>query len=432
MKKNVLIFSSATYPAMQIIDCLKNSPRFHVIAASSYPNHSEFVCKDTVIDLPFVYESSFFQKFIEFVKGKNIDFIIPTDETIAMLLKEHETDIPAIIVCSPYETTKLCRYKKQAYKVLCGENYTPKVYDNIDAITEYPVFVKPDSSQGSKGARIVDSKEELLCLDDLKDLVICEYLPGEEYTVDCFTDKNRKLIFCNPRVRTRLMNGITARGNNIPLTQEFKNVIDGINSKILFRGYWYVQLKRDSNGNLKLLEICSRFAGTFAISKGLGVNLPLLAICDFSNLPTDVIVNDYVVTCDKTYIDRYHIDIDYKHVYIDYDDTITSNEGKSVNPKVIAYLYQCRNKGIKITVITRHQDTFNETLLESFRKLAINKDLFNECIELQWDQNKEDFVKDSNAIFIDNSFSERKKIHDKCRIPVFDVCNIECLFDWTD
>jgi len=433
MKKNVLIFPSATYPAMQIIDCLKNNPRFHVIAGASYPNHAEFVCEDSIIDIPHMNAANFLESFIALIKERNIEYVIPTDESIALFLKETEDKIPAVVVCSPYETTRLCRHKKLTYRFLRNESFCPITYeaDEIESIRDFPVFIKPDSSQGSKGAMTIYSLKELLKVDDLDRMVICEYLPGEEYTIDCFTDKEGKLIFCNPRIRARLMNGITARGSNIELTPEFERVMTRLNSCIEFRGYWYAQLRRDRNGDLKLLEISTRFAGSFAISKGKGVNLPLLALCDFSGLPTEVVSNDYIVECDKTYIDRYRLHMSYTHLYVDFDDTVTSREGSAVNPYVIAYLYQCKAKNIKITLITRHAETFGEPLSDSLKRLSISEQLFDEIKELSWEDHKYSAIKEADgAIFLDNSFKERKEVHDHLNIPVFDISNIDCLFDW--
>lgn len=434
-KINVLVFPSATYPAIQIIDCLKNSPRFHVIAGASYPNHSEYICEDSIIDIPFISSPNFLNSFSFLLRERDIQYVIPTDETAAMFLKEHERDLSATIVCSPYDTTRLCRYKKLTYDALKDKSYVPVTYNlsEIDKIQDYPVFIKPDSSQGSKGAKIINCLHELEQVSDLRDYVICEYLPGEEYTVDCFTNKNGELIFCNPRVRTRLMNGITARGNNIELSSEFSDVMNSLNSSVRFRGYWYVQLKRDKEGKLKLLEICTRFAGSFAISKGKGVNLPLLALCDFSGLETEVVQNDYVVECDKTYIDRYRLGVTYNHLYIDYDDTVTFKNGSAVNPYVMAYLYQCKRKKVKITLITRHEATFGESIAESFRRLSISSGLFDEVVQLDWNQKKKESIKDyENSIFLDNSFKERKEILESFGIPVFDVSNIDALFDWRD
>ena len=431
--KNVLIFSGASYPAIQMIDCLKHNPLYHIIAAGSYPNHSEFVCSDTITDLPFLSDPSFLSRFIAVVRERDIKLIIPTDESIAMVLKEHEPELGAVVVCSPYETARLCRHKKLMFEALAGEPYVPAIYDAAqpEQISEYPVFAKPDSSQGSRGAQLIGSAEELKALPNPADMVICEYLPGEEYTVDCFTNRDGQLIFCNPRVRSRLMNGITARGSDVPCTGEFREVMDGLNRKIAFRGYWYAQLKRDRSGRLKLLEICTRFAGSFAISKGKGINLPLLALCDFDGRPAEALVNDYTVECDKTYVDRYRLGMTYDQVYVDYDDTVTLDGGHAVNPYVIAYLYQCRSKKIRISLITRHQDTFGETLRDSFARLSISEKLFDDIMELRWDQEKADFIRNADSsIFLDNSFAERKKVHDRLAIPVFDISNIDCLFDW--
>ena len=55
---------------MQVIDCLKNHPRYHVVAAASYPNHSEYVCQDTVTDLPFVFKEEFMDAFLKLIKEK--------------------------------------------------------------------------------------------------------------------------------------------------------------------------------------------------------------------------------------------------------------------------------------------------------------------------------------------------------------------------
>lgn len=432
-KRNVLIFSGATYPAIQICECLKFSPIFHVIMAASYPNHSEFICDDSVVDLPFVTDTEFVGRFQQLILDRKIEFVIPTDDTIALVLMKHQAELPAVIVCSPYETAKLCRYKSLTYQVLAEMPFTPRVYEKseLDAIADYPIFIKPDNSQGSRGAMLVNNRRDFDYVRSLDDMIICEYLPGEEFTVDCFTDRFGKLLFCNPRLRERLMNGITARGCNVPCTEEFSEVINDINEAIQFRGYWFAQLKRDCNGKLKLLELCTRFAGSFGISKARGVNLPLLALCDFAQMPTEVMANDYTVVCDKTYFERYRLEISFQRIYIDYDDTVTYNDGKAVNPYVIAFLYQCLAKGLVVCLLTRHEATFGERVDESMERLGISSHLFQKVFSLSWNEKKTDVMDTKEkSIFIDNSFTERKAVHDVMGIPVFDVSNLDCLFDW--
>lgn len=178
------------------------------------------------------------------------------------------------------------------------------------------------------------------------------------------------------------------------------------------------------------MELCTRFAGSFNVSKGLGINLPLMALCDAAEMHTEALFNDYTVELDKIFIDRYKLGIQYNTVYMDYDDTITANKGNSVNTFVGAYLYQCKNNGIKVVLLTRHSEDHDNSLRDDMQRLGISQDLFYKIIELKWDEEKSNFIKEKNSIFIDNSFAERKKVHERNGIPVFDVSNIDCLFDW--
>jgi hypothetical protein len=50
-------------------------------------------------------------------------------------------------------------------------------------------------------------------------------------------------------------------------------------------------------------------------------------------------------------------------------------------------------------------------------------------IELKKDDSKADFIDPRGAIFIDDSFSERKSVYDKYAIPTFDCSMIELLLN---
>ena len=72
--------------------------------------------------------------------------------------------------------------------------------------TNYPMFAKPDIGNGSRGVRVIHNEEELNALPE--GYVVREYLPGDEFTVDCFTDQSGVLLFASPRKRTRISGGI--------------------------------------------------------------------------------------------------------------------------------------------------------------------------------------------------------------------------------
>ena len=428
MRKNALVFSGGSYPGIQIYYCLQHNKLFHPIAASSYSDHSRFVFKDYVDDLPYIHEESFIEKLNGLIEEKKISFIIPTHDTIALFVIQNQHQINATVVCSPYETALMCRYKSKTYDYLKDCFFIPRVYKSVDEVEQYPVFAKPDDGQGTQGAVVINNDTELknvFCCG--RDMVVCEHLNGEELTIDCFTNRKRELLFVNPRRRSRIMYGVSVRSNRVELSNEISRIINEINERIVFRGYWFVQLKKSAEGRYKLLEICTRFSGTFGLSKSLDVNLPLLALCDFDGMDVSITPNNYDVCSDKTFIDRYELKIHYERVYIDYDDTIICEDGKAVNPFVLAYLYQCRAKNIEIVVITKHAGS----VVDDMKRFAIAPEIFKEIISLTHDQTKIDVMNNNMpSIFIDNSYAERLQAKQALGMNTFDVSNIDCLLDW--
>ena len=427
MKTNVMIFGGGGYSAVETYFALKHSFRFHPIMAGSYDNHARYISNDAIIDLPFTYEDNFIEKLNECIDQHDIKFIIPSHDSGALSLVENQDKIHATVVCSCLETTKICRYKSLTYEVLSGFDFIPKTYSYDTA--EFPLFAKDDEGQGGRNAHKVNNREELERLkEDSINYVFCEYLPGRELTIDCFTDRHGKLRFSQPRYRERLMNGITARASNVDLTDEMRHIVDSISERIRFRGFWFVQCKEDTNGKLKLMEISTRFAGTFGLSRNLDVNLPLLALCDFSDMEIDICPNTCKLSLDKSYIDRYKLEYAYQRVYLDFDDTLVFGREK-YNTEAMRFVYQCLNKKVKIVLITKHAYDIHETM----KKIRLSEDIFDEIIEVPLDEDKCDYMdNDIPSIFIDNAYAERKKVKVKHGMPTFDVSNIGCLIDWAD
>ncbi len=427
MKKTVLIFGGGGYNAIQLYFALKNTLRYHPILISSNDNHSAFICKEAVTDLPYDSDPGFYDALNRCIAKTNAEFIIPTHDTAALRLMENKEKINAVVVCSPLETARICRYKSLTYEKLAGLEFTPDVFLH-DGEISFPIFAKDDTGQGGRNSAVIHNREELEALNPEISYILCEYLPGEEVTIDCFTDRHGVLKFISPRVRTRILNGISARSENMPLTYEFNKIANEISDRIRFRGYWYIQCRQDVNGKYKLMEISTRFAGTFGLTKNLDVNLPLLALRDFEGQDVEILPNDYHITLDKSYIDRYRIDYRYERVYFDFDDTLVF-ERKKYNTEAIRFLYQCMNKGLRLILITKHAYDIEETM----NRIKFNKDIFDEIIEVPADQKKYLYMNNEiPSIFIDNAFEERKAVKENLHMPAFDTCNIECLIDWRD
>lgn len=171
------------------------------------------------------------------------------------------------------------------------------------------------------------------------------------------------------------------------------------------------------------MEISPRIPGTMGLSRNMGINFPLLTLFDFWGYDVDIIDNGYRILLDRAFYNAYEIDYLYDYVYLDFDDTLVIS-GK-VNTDLIRFLYQASNEGKKIYLLTKHRGDIRRDL----RTYKISEDLFDDIFVLSNEQKKTDYIKEKKAVFIDDSFAERKQVYNECGIPVFDVDMVESLID---
>jgi predicted ATP-grasp superfamily ATP-dependent carboligase len=423
-KINVLIFPAGAENALEIYYSLRYNLHLDVFGASGKPDHAGFIYPpDHYIEGNFYITSpSFLDDFNLLLKKYKIDIVIPTHDTIALFMAENRPLIQAKIIVSDSQTARLCREKKLTYALMAGYDFCPQVYKRLQDIPSFPVFLKPNRGEGSKGTFIAQSMDEVVARTSVNpELLICEYLPGQELTVDCFTNKKQELLFVGPRTRERVQMGISFHSESVELTEEIQRIARIINSKLELRGAWFFQVKQDRDSQYKLLEISARQAGTMALYRQVGVNFALLSIFDLMDVDISILKNRLDIKMDRCLHNRYHFNYKYDDVYVDFDDTIIV-EGK-VNDFLMQYLYQATNCGKKLHLITRHELNISETL----KAYKIAENLFDEIILLSPMEKKSDHIQPQKAIFIDNHFSERKLISERFGIPVFDVDAVECL-----
>lgn len=428
MKKiKVLVFPCGSEIGLEIHNALKNISFVTLVGASSVNDHGKFVYRNYFQDIPFVNDKNFIEKINKLCIEKNIDYIFPAMDEVILKLSENREKLKSILLSPPHKSVDICRSKQKTYDVLEGLYFCPKVYKNAKDIKNFPVIIKPNKGYGSKGFKIINSKSDLEYELSTRneEQVICEYLSGDEYTIDCFTDKNNNLKYCASRCRNRVRNGISVNSTLEPYNQEIIDIALGISNKIIMRGAWFFQLKKDDSGNLKLLEVATRVAGTMCVERAVGVNMPLLTIFDAMNIDVTISTQFDVVEVDRALSNKYNINKTFEEVYIDYDDTIIVH-GK-INLDLIRYLYQCVNDNTPITLITKHC----KTILEALKENKISESLFDKIIHLTTDQKKCDFIfpKD-NALFIDDSYMERKQMQEKYNITAIGVDCIEILLDF--
>lgn len=423
-KKNVLVFPCGSEIGIEINRALSYSAHFEVYGASSVDSHhGKYVFRNLVENLPMIDDDDFLKKLNGLINKYNIDFIYPAHDSVVTWMAQHKEKILAEVVTSSYETCRICRSKSETYRFFRDIVDVPRVYAGLESIEEFPVFLKPDIGQGSKGTYKANNCEEVsFYLDKDPSLLVLEYLPGKEYTIDCFTDRQRNLLFVGARERMRILNGISVETSPVS-SKRFIQMAEKINKNLSFNGVWFFQVKERADGQFVLLEIAPRIAGSMGLYRNQGINFALLGLYNLLGKPVEIIQNKFHSTMDRALINRFDMRIRYDHVYIDLDDTLIVNN--QVNIFAVAFIYQCRNKGIQVHLLTKHTGDLSE-VLECYR---LNS-LFDSIIHIAVDDEKYKYIRNKNSIFIDDSYRERSRMIKHLGIPVFHVSEIPNLLDW--
>ncbi len=420
---NILVFPCGSEIGLEIYRSLRYSAHINLIGGSSVDDHGKYVFDNYLGGIPDINSEEIIPTLKKLVIDHSLDAIYPTMDKVIWKLKSFEKEINCKIISSDTKTTEICVSKLKTYEKLKGKVKIPVVYNSPFDIENFPVFIKPDIGYGSRGVKKVINSEQLSAhLSEYPQSIVMEYLPGDEYTVDCFTDRHGELRFVGPRLRKRIMNGISV--NTIPITENdtlFRSLAETLNKVLVFRGAWFFQVKRDKNENLTLLEIASRLGGSSSLFRGLGVNFALLSVFDAFNLDVKIQQNSYHIELDRALDNKFKIDINYSNVYVDFDDCLIVND--KINTEMISYLLSAVSSSKKIILITKHTGD----LAQSMKKYRISA-LFDEIIHISKEDEKYKYIQDKNSIFIDDSFSEREKIRTTLGIPVFSPDMVECLY----
>ena len=423
-RKNVLVFPAGTEIAFEIHDALKNSRFVKLFGATSVDCHADFVFENCISGVPYVSEPGLIEFLNRVIDRYHIEFLYPAHDNALLRLSKEREALHAVVIAPEKKTVEICRSKNRTYEFLRGASYLPRFFSSPDEIAEYPVFIKPSVGQGSVGARQIRDRAHLEeALAEGIEYTVCEYLPGQEFTVDCFTDRHGVLRVVSPRSRERIRAGIAVRSRNLPLEDAVRTIAGDINRRLSFNGAWFFQIKQNAAGEYRLMEIAPRIAGTMGLTRNLGVNMPLLTLYNFWGSDVEILQNKMELLLDRAFISRFRSDITYTNIYVDFDDTLILN-GR-VNAYLMMFLYQAKNQGKRLYLLTRHATDIDADL----QKYCIPPALFTGITRLGEGDAKTDHIL-PDSVFIDDSFAERKRVRDALGIPVFDLDMVESLIDW--
>ncbi len=303
--------------AVNIVDALrKNGERkVTVLGTDIRPDPSGKAFVDSYRIVPRGSSPNYVKRIISVCREFKADALLPlsTEELVSLATnkKAIESRTGTKVSISKEKSIRTALMKAPMYRKLAPEGVPVPEFRIVRSLDEfrracrdlgYPgrsVCMKPSFAHGGRGFRhiaslenttemLLESKPEgssisfeeaervLKGVREFPELIVMEYLPGKEYSVDLLCSKGVPRVAI-PRLRTEVRSGISFNAvseNN----REAIRISRQICRKVEFDGPIGIQLKEDRNQKLKLLEINPRLHGSVILSVAAGVNIPYLAL----------------------------------------------------------------------------------------------------------------------------------------------------------
>jgi len=215
---------------------------------------------------------------------EGIDVVVPTVDSELLPLAEHRAafaDAGVRLAVTGVEPLRDTLDKAALAGRCAGAVHIPRTVlltADLDLTTwTYPVIVKPRRGSGSRGVFTVDSAVALAQLPPDDALMVQEYLPGEEYSLDVIADLGSRVISVVPRSRLRVDSGVSVAGRTLH-DPELDDLARGVVAALGLTLVANVQCRRDRDGRPALLEVNPRFPGAMPLTIHSGVDMPRLCL----------------------------------------------------------------------------------------------------------------------------------------------------------
>ncbi|OGS92174.1 MAG: hypothetical protein A2Z95_00740 [Gallionellales bacterium GWA2_60_18] len=405
--KNVLVFPYGTEISNEIVSSLIHNKHFHLLCATSDEALIQISRQANLHFLPHVNDPNFESDLLKLIQNLGVSFVIPAHDDVALLLSGMSLPKDCVVIGQSHEANSIVRYKSKTYANLKHIVPVPAIYRLCDDIP-FPVFIKPDRGQGSKSTQYIPDKlalDNFLLGRDSSAFIICEFLPGEEFTVDCFSDRG-SICYAGPRTRERTINGISTLSRSFssgPDWETLQHMAARISGHFCMHGLWFFQAKKDANGELRLLEVATRVSGTMMVNRAKGINFVELALWQAVGRKVSVNASPGQVIVRRTLDPHYQFDQEFDRLLVDFDDTLLVN-GK-LNVEVIGLIFKAKNENKPVILITRNQNRRLATTLHKFGITAI----FDDVLHIDVEQSKSSFTQ-AGDLLVDDSFAERTSV----------------------
>lgn len=255
--------------------------------------------------VPRITEPGYIDIILDICKKENISGVLSLIDPELSLLAENEEkfkNIGTTVIGSSYELCERALDKMQMFQWLrshgynCAKSYVDKNEFFADVKTgkaNYPVFVKPVRGSASIAiSKVFDDETVDLLFDHSDNLMIQEYLDGQEIGADCYID-----LLSGELVSVFTKKKIVMRAGETDKSVSFKDEkLFELIKKFVNESGWRGQIDIDIfeiNGEYHISEVNPRFGGGYPHAYECGADHMKLIVNNLNGIVNSGVIGNY-------------------------------------------------------------------------------------------------------------------------------------------
>ena len=310
----VLLTGAGAPGASGIVGSLRTNEErpVHIVGVDADPDAYGFSLVDEAHPVPHGTDDDYVPRMVEIAEREGADVVLPLTTAELGPLAANRDAFDATVMVSEAAALDVANDKGQLYEYLADGGFaSAPTFERVASeeafvaavqslgYPDLPVCFKRPVASGMRGFRVLDPNTDrltrllsekptnavttleevrpvLASSDEFPELVVMEYLPGAEYSVDVLAmgDEVGPVV---PRERARTRAGISFEAiveEREDLVREATDICRGLGLEYNVN----LQFRYDEDGDAKLIEINPRVAGTIVACVGAGANLPYLGV----------------------------------------------------------------------------------------------------------------------------------------------------------
>jgi len=267
-----------------------------VFAADASPLAPGAYLANKAFVVPPIHSDTYIDALLELCESQSVRLLVPTIDTELMKFSLAKSEFEKIgvhvLVSSPecigissdkWETNRWLRH--HGFPV--PEQWTVEQAKGTVKLP-LPVFCKPVSGSRSVGARKIEFADDLKALNSKEDLIVQEFIEGDEYTVSTFVDVSGRCLSAVPRKRVEVRDGEVSKAVTRHLPSIEDTCMQIVEQLPGARGPLNVQLiSNQFSGEYHVIEINPRFGGGDPLAWEAGANAPKWAVMEALGITPD-------------------------------------------------------------------------------------------------------------------------------------------------